>query len=144
MIAIEDKGILGMDYNRGPTTKFFTSSRNVEVRASDPVHDHTAPGQARHGIDSENATTDAMQKVQPKLPNYQRPPAKLMGLDWKLLFGIVVGGLVVLVVALGLLCNCVRKIGPEKELNLDVESDDEENQDASMETSQDKTDNDSV
>lgn len=144
MIAIEDKGIRGIEYNRGPTTKFFTSSRNAEVRASDPVHDHTAPGQARHGINSANATTDAMQKVQPKLPFHQRSWERPMGLDWKLLLGIVVGSMVVLVVAVGLLCNCVRKIGPEKELNLDAESDDEDNQDASVEKKGDESDNDSV
>jgi hypothetical protein len=127
MIAREEKGFLGVDYNRGEKTVFATSLRNreagLEVRPESPVPILVQPvgaGELRTNKTDTPVYTDSQKKQQ-----------VVAGLQVELLMGIIVAALVICIVAVGLVYNCTKKKGPEKDLELnssmyDGDGDDEE------------------
>lgn len=127
MIAREEKGLLGVDYNRGEKTVFATSLRNreagLEVRPESPV---PVPVKPAGGEEQATNQTDT-----PVYTDSQKQRPVVAGLQVELLMGIIVAALVICIVAVGLAYNCAKKKGPEKDLELnssmyDGDGDDEE------------------
>lgn len=131
VIAREEKGLLGVDYNRGEKTTFTTNKHNrdkgLEVKPDDVL-------QVR--VNTETGEDGGEEKLLPNkdgvIPTYsdsQRTKAIVVGLQVEVFMGIIVGVLVISVVAVGLIYNCVKKKGPEKDLELNssmYDDDDEE------------------
>jgi len=101
VIAREEKGLLGVDYNRGEKTKFTTSLHNrengLEVRQEDPLPHERIP------VYSEA----------------QRTRTLVAGLPVELLMGGIVIILVILIVSVGIIYNCVRMKRPKTDIELD-------------------------
>lgn len=141
MIAREEKGLLGVDYNRGEKTVFTTSTRNreqgLEVRQDDPLlvrpRLDTAPGEERRG--RQEAAVRGEDTVVPVYSDSQKSKTLVAGMAVELLMGVIVVVLVVSVVTVGIVYNCVRKKGPEKdlELNSSMYGDDEQEEEDSDE-----------
>jgi len=125
VIAREEKGLWGVDYNRGEKTTFTTSIQNRdqgrEVHLEDPVRES-------HSDFNGNVTT---REYDPVYDISQRPKQLVAGIQIELLVALIIALLVVCVVCIGLLYNCLRRRAPVKDLELshskyDGEGDDEE------------------
>jgi len=139
VIAREEKGLLGVDYNRGEKTRFTTSKRNrqqgLEVKQDDPIQVRMDPKpseQGGKGRESRQGNQEhSRSQVSPVYSDNQRTKAKVAGLEIEVLMGVIVAVLVVTVIGVGLLYNCFKKKGPEKdlELNSSMYADDDEDED---------------
>merc|ERR1719384_247077 len=125
VIAREEKGLWGVDYNRGEKITFTTSIQNRdqgrEVHLEDPVRES-------HSDFNGNVTT---RKYDPVYDVSQRPKQLVAGIQIELLVALIIALMVVCVVCIGLLYNCLRRRAPVKDLELndskyDGEGDDEE------------------
>jgi len=112
VIAREEKGIFGVDYNRGDKTVFTTSRQNrergLEVKPDDPLVVH-------------NSDVDGGRQGQGVVPVYsesQRTKTLVGGMQVELLMVIIVGALVVCIVTVGIVYNFAKRKGPEKDLEL--------------------------
>jgi len=128
VIAREEKGLWGVDYNRGEKITFTTSVQNREqgreVHLEDPVRE------ARPDFNG-NVT---VKEYDPVYDVSQRPKQLVAGIQIELLVALIIALLVVCVVCIGLLYNCLRRRAPVKDLELshskyDGEGDDEEESD---------------
>jgi len=125
VIAREEKGIWGVDYNRGEKTTFTTSIQNRdqgrEVHLKDPLR-------VPHMDSNGNVTT---QEYNPVYDISQRPKQLVAGIQIELMVALIIALMVVCIVCIGLLYNCLRRRAPVKDLELshskyDGEGDDEE------------------
>jgi len=125
VIAREEKGLWGVDYNRGEKTTFATSIQNRDqgrqVHLEDPVRES-------HLESNGNVTT---REYNPVYDVSQRPKQLVAGIQIELLVALIIALMVVCVVCIGLLYNCLRRRAPVKDLELndskyDGEGDDEE------------------
>jgi len=125
VIAREEKGLWGVDYNRGEKITFTTSIQNRdqgrEVLLEDPVRE------SRSDFNG-NVTT---REYDPVYDISQRPKQLVAGIQIELLVALIIALMVVCVVCIGLLYNCLRRRAPVKDLELshskyDGEGDDEE------------------
>jgi len=102
VIAREEKGIFGVDYNRGDKTVFGTSLQNrelgLEVKQDDPFKGH--------------------QGVGPVYSESQRTKNLVAGIQVELLMVIIVGALVVCIVTVGIVYNFLKRKAPEKDQEL--------------------------
>merc|ERR1712226_719124 len=125
VIAREEKGLWGVDYNRGEKTTFTTSIQNRdqgrEVHLKDPLR-------VPHMDSNGNVTT---QEYNPVYDISQRPKQLVAGIQIELMVALIIALMVVCIVCIGLLYNCLRRRAPVKDLELshskyDGEGDDEE------------------
>jgi len=132
VIAREEKGLWGVDYNRGEKTTFTTSIQNRdqgrEVHLEDPVRE------SRSDFNG-NVTT---REYDPVYDISQRPKQLVAGIQIELLVALIIALMVVCVVCIGLLYNCLRRRAPVKDLELshskyDGEGDDEEEEESDYE-----------
>jgi len=107
LIAREEKGILGIDYNRSPKTTFITRKSNAVVEIE-------APLPTTHVLDDQ-------------------AQVMIAGLGIEIFMGIVIGSLVVSIIVIGVIYNCVRKKEAEKDLELDSSFDEDEDDEDSEE-----------
>jgi len=140
VIAAEDKGYflgfhIGIDYNRGPKTRFVIKTRQKQVNADDPIPNETTTEdwvdidtKARIGSQSNQAvkakSTDQSKAEGASSENVMEQiedviAQLLAGEKTELLVGLIVGGLVLVVLIIGLVYNCVQRSGPPKHLDLD-------------------------
>merc|ERR1719180_343491 len=126
VIAREEKGLWGVDYNRGEKTTFTTSIQNRdqgrEVHLEDPV---------RESVKSESNGNVTTKEYDPVYDISQQPKQLVAGIQIELLVALIIALLVVCVVCIGLLYNCLRRRAPVKDLELshskyDGEGDDED------------------
>jgi len=105
VIAREEKGLLGVDYNRGEKTTFTTSLYNrdqgLEVKQDDLLFEEEG------------------RRVVPVYSEAQKTRTLVAGLPVELLMGGVVVLLVILVVSVGVIYNCVRMKRPKTDIELD-------------------------
>jgi len=137
VIAREEKGLLGVDYNRSPKTIFTTNKRNVHIDRNDPLP--TTVGTQQGDIQ----VTDNPGEATGVAPIYgYEPKTTVVGLQLELFMGIVIGSLVVSIIVVGIIYNCVRKKEGEKDLELDssigFEDDDDEEDDEDDEDGEDE------
>lgn len=128
VIAREEKGLLGVDYNRSPKTVFTTQKRNTQVNKDDPLPTTQSSGQ------NTNLVTERPGDVTGVAPIYGfEPKTTIVGLQLEVFMGIIIGSLVVSIIVIGIIYNCVRRKDGEKDLELDSsigydEDDDEEDE----------------
>jgi len=136
VIAREEKGILGVDYNRGEKTTFTTSlhnrERGLEVEQDDPILVTQTTKETDDRDDETPVVTQAA--VAPVYSDSQKSRSVVAGLPVEVLVGVIIGLMVVCIVTVGVVYNCVKKKGPEKDLELDSDmyegdSDDEDDED---------------
>jgi len=125
VIAREEKGLLGVDYNRSPKTVFTTKKSHSQVQRSDPLPTTQSSNQHR------NSVTENPGDVTGVAPIYGfEPKTTIVGLQLEVFMGIVIGSLVVSIIVIGIIYNCVRRKDGEKDLELDssigYDEDDEE------------------
>jgi len=155
VIAAEDKGYflgfhIGIDYNRGPKTRFVIKTRQKQVKADDPIPNETTTEDwvdidtnARMGSESSSQAVKAKSTDQTNaegassenvMEQIEDVIAQLLaGEKTELLVGLIVGGLVLVVLIIGLVYNCVQRSGPPKHLDLDFamyEADSDEDSDS--------------
>merc|ERR1719209_2734118 len=112
VIAREEKGLWGVDYNRGEKTTFATSIQNRDqgrqVHLEDPVRES-------HLESNGNVTT---REYNPVYDVSQQPKQLVAGIQIELLVALIIALMVVCVVCIGLLYNCMRRRAPVKDLEL--------------------------
>eukprot|EP00092_Neocalanus_flemingeri_P067455 GFUD01082340.1.p1 GENE.GFUD01082340.1~~GFUD01082340.1.p1 ORF type:complete len:277 (+),score=83.84 GFUD01082340.1:243-1073(+) len=124
VIAREEKGLLGVDYNRSPKTIFTTNKKNVPIDRNDPLPTTVNTQQ------DDSQVTDNPREATGVAPIYgYEPKTKVVGLQLELFMGIVIGSLVVSIIVVGIIYNCVRKKEGEKDLELDSSIGFEEDED---------------
>merc|ERR1711874_703722 len=119
VIAREEKGLLGVDYNRSPKTVFTTKKTNQLISVSDPLPTTQSSGQENLEV------TETPRDVTGVAPIYGlEPKTTIVGLQLEVFMGIIY--------------NCVRRKDGEKDLELDSsigyedeedEEDDEDDED---------------
>jgi len=128
VIAREEKGLLGVDYNRSPKTIFTTHKKNAHISRNDPLPTTLGSDQDPPATDHPG---DYYTGVAP-IYGYE-PNTMVAGLQLELFMGIVIGSLVVSIIVVGIIYNCVRKKEGEKDLELDssigFEDDEDEDED---------------
>jgi len=120
VIAREEKGILGVDYNRSPKTVFRTRSTNPTVKKSDPLPANQVGTRGKEEVTGE--------------PVYDKEQAEKQVVDTmslELLVGIAIGVLICVVIFAGIIYNCSKKKGDDKDLELEssIGDEDEEEED---------------
>jgi len=113
VIAREEKGILGVDYNRGEKTTFTTSlenrSQGLEVKAEDPLK-----------VDQEG---EEAKELVPVYDSSQTPKYVKAGLPIELMVGLIIAVMTATIITIGFLYNCLRRKRPEKDLEINTSSD---------------------
>jgi len=125
VIAREEKGLLGVDYNRSPKTVFTTLKSNVIVDKNDPL-----PAASSEGHSSRNEEEEDVQKpvYNPEVKtgssilNPEVTDSAILGMKLEVFMGMVIGGLIVFIVAVGIVYNVFRKKDSEKDIELEFES----------------------
>ena len=135
VIAREEKGLLGVDYNKSPKTVFTTRKTNLVVEKDDPL-----PASRSSEKEEETGSLSREEEV---IPVYNPEPTNtrtiingeikdndVLGMKLEVFMGIVIGSLIVVIVAIGIVYNCIKKNQSEKdiELQFDSDSEDEENE----------------
>jgi len=123
VIAREEKGLLGVDYNRSPKTVFTTLKSNTIVDKNDPLP-------ASHEGDSHSVDHDEDQrpvyntevKTGSSILNPAATDSAILGMKLEVFMGVVIGGLIVFIVAVGIVYNVFRKKDLEKDIELEFES----------------------
>jgi len=123
VIAREEKGILGVDYNRSPKTVFRTRSTNPTVKRNDPL-----PVTA---VTHEVAREDEDVAVEPVYDKDQAEKQVVDTMSLELLVGIAIGVLVCVVIFAGIIYNCSKRKNEDKDLELEssIGDEDEEEED---------------
>jgi len=132
VIAREEKGLFGVDYDRSPKTKFTTRQSNTNIAKDDPL-----PVTAEEaGGDTETAGEE--EEGQQPVYNPEaadtgssliNPPASgtaIGGMKLEIFMGIVIGSLIVFIVAVGIVYNCCRRKTADKDIELEFNSDSED------------------
>jgi len=134
VIAREEKGFRGVDYNRSEKKKFTTKKANNEVNKDDPlptVKNNDDSETVEHYAEEESGELKPVynQDVKidrgPKL-NPEANDNAILGMRLEVFMGIVIGSLIVGIVAVGIIYNCVRKKPSDKDIELEFESEEEE------------------
>jgi len=138
VIAREEKGLLGVDYNRGEKTTFTTSLRNRqkgnEVKKDDPIfipdlEDGAAvlPPQSEvvtgSSVNSQDIVTRTVKPVYDQ-SQFTKQLTEEVGIE--MVLGIIVGVLIVLIITVGVVYNWLKKEKQEKDLELDSDMYDED------------------
>merc|ERR1711915_1081717 len=131
VIAREDKGVWGVDYNKSEKTKFTTRRSNKQVEKDDPL---VIP---KNEIKEEKNTEESEPKgiIKPVygdekpirtktqiLNDPSHPESLILGLKLEVFMGIIIGSLIIIIVAVGTLYNCLRNKKSEKDIELEFES----------------------
>jgi len=139
VIAREEKGLLGVDYNRSPKTVFTTKKSHSQVQRNDPLPTTQSSNQHR------NSVTENPRDVTGVAPIYGfEPKTTIVGLQLEVFMGIVIGSLVVSIIVIGIIYNCVRRKDGEKDLELDssIGYDEDDEEDDEDEDDEDEDDED--
>jgi len=131
VIAREEKGLLGVDYNKSPKTVFTTRKTNVVVEKEDPL-----PASKVDDNDDTDKNEDDVIPVynpeptnQPTIINGEIKDNDVLGMKLEVFMGIVIGSLIVFTVAVGILYNIFKKNQTDKDIELQFDSDSEDEDD---------------
>jgi len=136
VIAREEKGWMGVDYDRSPKTRFTTRNSNKVIEKDDPLHVPTSSS-SEHNDDNENISSDDEEIIKPvytpevkksnsNFLNSEIKDDDVLGMKLEMFIGIVMGSLIVVIVAVGIVYNCFKKKGGEKDIELEFESESED------------------
>jgi len=129
VIAREEKGLLGVDYNRSPKTVFTTLKSNTIVDKNDPLpasHEGGSSGQGEEHSGDQRPVYSPEVKPGSSILNPAGSDSAILGMKLEVFMGVVIGGLIVFIVAVGIVYNVFRKKDLEKDIELDFESGSEE------------------
>ena len=125
VIAREEKGLLGVDYNRSPKTVFTTLKSNTIVDKNDPLPashegDGSSPSE-KHSEDKRPVYSPEV-KTGSSILNPAATDSSILGMKLEVFMGVIIGGLIVFIVAVGIVYNVFRKKDLEKDIELEFES----------------------
>lgn len=126
VIAREEKGLLGVDYNRSPKTVFTTLKSNKIIDKNSPLPPVVSPegGSSGQGEDHKGDQRPVYSPEVKTGSSILNPPtdAAILGMKLEVFMGVVIGGLIVFIVAVGIVYNVFRKKDLEKDIELEFES----------------------
>ena len=144
VIAREEKGVWGVDYNKSPKVSFTTRKSNSVVARHDPLPP------SRTGPVEKTKTEEGEEAV---IPVYNPEPTnvrtiingeikdnEVLGMKLEVFMGIVIGSLIVIIVAIGIVYNCIKKNQTEKDIELQFDSDSEDEEDSEEEEEEEEGD----
>jgi len=141
VIAREEKGLLGVDYNRSPKTVFTTLKSNAIIAKDDPLPtSHDSSDQDEEHNEDQRPVYSPEVKTGSTILNPAATDSAILGMKLEVFMGVVIGGLIVFIVAVGIVYNVFRKKDLEKDIELEFESgseddssDDEEEEEQAFE-----------
>lgn len=115
-----------MDYNRSPKTVFTTLKSNKIIDKNSPLPPVVSPEGGSSGQGEEHKG-DQRPVYSPEVKtgsSILNPPtdAAILGMKLEVFMGVVIGGLIVFIVAVGIVYNVFRKKDLEKDIELEFES----------------------
>lgn len=135
VIAREEKGVWGVDYNKSPRVTFTTKMSNSVVAKDDPL-----PPARTDEVEKTNTEVEAVIPVYNPEPtnvrtiiNGEIKDNEVLGMKLEVFMGIVIGSLIVVIVAVGIVYNCIKKNQTEKDIELQFDSDSEDEEDSDEE-----------
>ena len=135
VIAREEKGLLGVDYNRADPVTFTTRKSNTVVTRDDPLPPHQS-GQVVNTKTMEEAVIPVYNPEPSNVKTILNGEIKdndVLGMKLEVFMGIVIGSLIVVIVAAGIVYNCIKKNQIEKDIELQFDSDSEDEEDSEEE-----------
>ena len=134
---------MGVDYDRSPKTRFTTRNSNKVIEKDDPLHVPTSSS-SEHNDDNENISSDDEEIIKPvytpevkksnsNFLNSEIKDDDVLGMKLEMFIGIVMGSLIVVIVAVGIVYNCFKKKGGEKDIELEFESESEDGESSDSE-----------
>ena len=132
VIAREEKGLFGVDYDRSPKTKFTTRQSNTNIAKDDPlpVTVEEAGGHTETGGEVEEVQQPVYNpEAADTGSSLINPPASgtaIGGMKLEIFMGIVIGSLIVFIVAVGIVYNCCRRKTADKDIELEFNSESED------------------
>jgi len=135
VVAREDKGFIGVDWNRSPTVTFTTKKSNIVVTMDDPLPPHQS-GQVVNAKTVEEAVIPVYNPEPTNVKTILNGEIKdndVLGMKLEVFMGIVIGSLIVVIVAAGIVYNCIKKNQIEKDIELQFDSDSEDEEDSEEE-----------
>ena len=135
VIAREEKGVWGVDYNKSPRVTFTTKMSNNVVARDDPL-----PPSRSDEVEKTKTDVEAVIPVYNPEPtnvrtiiNGEIKDNEVLGMQLEVFMGIVIGSLIVVIVAVGIVYNCIKKNQTEKDIELQFDSDSEDEEDSDEE-----------
>jgi len=123
VIAREEKGLLGVDYNRSPKTVFTTLKSNTIIAKDDPLPaSHASSDQGEQHNEDQRPVYSPEVKTGSSILNPAATDSAILGMKLEVFMGVVIGGLIVFIVAVGIVYNVFRKKDLEKDIELEFES----------------------
>ena len=125
----------GVDYNKSPEVTFTTRMSNTVVARDDPL-----PPSSSGEAEKTKAEVEAVIPVYNPEPtnvrtiiNGEIKDNEVLGMKLEVFMGIVIGSLIVVIVAVGIVYNCIKKNQTEKDIELQFNSDSEDEEDSDEE-----------
>jgi len=135
---------MGVDYDRSPKTTFTTRNTNKVIEKDDPLH-LPSSSSSEQKDDIENVSSDdddalvqpvytpEVKKSNSNFLNSEIKDDDVLGMKLEMFIGIVMGSLIVVIVAVGIVYNCFKKKGGEKDIELEFESESEDGESSDSE-----------
>ena len=136
MIAREEKGVWGVDYNKSPKVSFTTKKSNSVVARDDPLPPVRSGPVEKTKTEEEEAVIPVYNPEPTNVRtiiNGEIKDNEVLGMKLEVFMGIVIGSLIVFIVAIGIVYNCIKKNQTEKDIELQFDSDSEDEEDSDEE-----------
>ena len=144
VIAREEKGVWGVDYNKSPKVSFTTKKSNSVVAKDDPLPPHKTDSVEKTKTEEEEAVIPVYNPEPTNIRtiiNGEIKDNEVLGMKLEVFMGIVIGSLIVVIVAVGIVYNCIKKNQTEKDIELQFDSDSEDEEDSEEEVEEEEEDN---
>jgi len=144
VIAREEKGVWGVDYNKSPKVSFTTKKSNSVVAKDDPLPPHKTDSVEKTKTEEEEAVIPVYNPEPTNIRtiiNGEIKDNEVLGMKLEVFMGIVIGSLIVVIVAIGIVYNCIKKNQTEKDIELQFDSDSEDEEDSEEEVEEEEEDN---
>ena len=136
VIAREEKGVWGVDYNKSPKVSFTTKKSNSVVARDDPLPPSRSGPVEKTKTEEEEAVIPVYNPEPTNVRtiiNGEIKDNEVLGMKLEVFMGIVIGSLIVIIVAIGIVYNCIKKNQTEKDIELQFDSDSEDEEDSDEE-----------
>ena len=129
VIAREEKGVWGVDYNKSPKVTFTTRMSNNVVARDDPLPPSSEIAKTKTGVEAVIPVYNPEPTNVRTIINGEIKDNEVLGMKLEVFMGIVIGSLIVVIVAVGIVYNCIKKNQTEKDIELQFDSDSEDDDD---------------
>eukprot|EP00096_Caligus_rogercresseyi_P004716 TRINITY_DN1913_c0_g1_i2.p1 TRINITY_DN1913_c0_g1~~TRINITY_DN1913_c0_g1_i2.p1 ORF type:complete len:249 (+),score=59.00 TRINITY_DN1913_c0_g1_i2:146-892(+) len=130
VIAREEKGYIGVDYNRAPHVEFQTTRRAFVPASPPPPPEPSPPSEGDEGevvrLTGLSLNTAATERPPPPTTFYEDEGIKIFGLSIEIFVGLFVAVCVLLIVLSGGIYKCLRRRTGEHTLNSSIEAGEDE------------------